>query len=351
MGCQYPNGIAYTKEGNTHFIPHEEYRAWEAVKETSDLRYHNMLKREGYTKIVPVGCGQCKYCKLQKSKEWANRICMELESYPEEECWFMTLTYNDENIPWVEGQIQEYQPGFGVIGVDIEEQTLDKRDLQLFLKRLRKRFAKDYNAEKIRFFAAGEYGGRSERPHYHVIFFGLPLEKVGDLTPYSRSELGYYRQYSPTIEQIWGKGFVDIGKVTWESAAYVARYTMKKATGGYAKEWSKKHIKEKEFIDMSRMPGIGRAYYEKHKEHLLEYDEAYVAKKDRAITVKMPKYFDRLFDVEYPERLEELKTIRQKVAEAKLEDVKRKTNLTSQEIRDAQALDLEARTKKLIRPL
>ena len=346
MSCEHPNGVAYTKDGNTKFMPHEEYLAFENIKQLSDLRYHAMLKRNGFTKVVPVGCGTCKGCQLQKSKEWANRICMELESYPEEECWFITLTYDDEHINWAEGQKQEYMPGYGILGVEIEEQTLNKTEFSNFIKKLRAYWEYHYNVKGIRFFACGEYGGKTKRPHYHLIVFGMPMV-CNDLEQWGASELGYKRLTSKTISEIWGKGFVDIGKVTWESAAYVARYTLKKAYGKDAKKWESEHVKEREFIDMSRMPGIGRKYYEEHKEDMYKFDEAWIRKGLTGATVKIPAYFDRLFDVEDPEKLEAIKETRQKVAEAKQAEAMKHTDLSIQEQREVNARALDKRTKKL----
>jgi len=115
----------------------------------------------------------------------------------------LTLTYDDINLPKY-GQ-------------------LVKRDLQLFFKRLRR------GNPAFRYVACGEYGDRSRRPHFHVCLFGIDF--VSDRVPVGKSKSGDTRYTSPSLEKVWGLGMVDIGALNFESAAYVARYVMKKIKG------------------------------------------------------------------------------------------------------------------------
>lgn len=131
---------------------------------------------------IPFGCGQCLHCRINKAREWQCRILLESFSYLDN-C-FVTLTYNLENYP-VDGLIS-------------------KRELQLFLKRLRKKLDK-----KIRYFGVGEYGKKSKRPHYHVILFNVGVDK------------------KDVIEKAWNKGFILVGDVNKNSARYMTGYVLK----------------------------------------------------------------------------------------------------------------------------
>ena len=121
------------------------------------------------------------------------------------------------------------------------------------MKRLRKRWPKD----RIRFYMCGEYGDLKGRPHFHACLFGFDFpdkevySKRGDVTLYS----------SKMLDEIWGKGMCIIGDVTFESAAYVARYIMKKITGNLAE--SHYNGLTPEFNKMSLKPGIGSEWFDK----------------------------------------------------------------------------------------
>lgn len=125
---------------------------------------------------------------------------------------FITLTYNNENLP--------------------KDGSISKKALQNFFKRYRKRFPKN----TIRYFACGEYGDLNGRPHYHAILFGEDFSH--DRYLWSTNKRGEFLYRSPTLESLWvtakGKeslGHSSIGNVTFDSCAYVARYVMKKRKG------------------------------------------------------------------------------------------------------------------------
>jgi len=160
----------------------------------------------------------------------------------------------------------------------------------------------------------GEYGDQTNRPHYHAMLFGLDLpdKKVhsgtGERTLYT----------SPTLEKMWGFGHVLIGSVSWASAAYVARYVIKKRNGEHAKEWyrvvdpdtGETFDRLPEYINMSTQPGIGKQFYEKFKTDLYPSDFAIVAGKRK----KVPAYYDRQLDKDSPETLQEIKHARKQRA-------------------------------------
>jgi hypothetical protein len=162
---------------------------------------------------------------------------------------FITLTYADENLPADGG--------------------LALPDLQGFFKRLRARA--DYSSgAKLRFFACGEYGENTLRPHYHALVFGYDFDDKRRIAVTSK---GYPRYESELLSEIWGKGHTELGSVTHQSAGYVARYTMKKINGDLAKEYylrphpvtGQLHQVRPEFGTMSKKPGIGSRYVEDFK--------------------------------------------------------------------------------------
>ncbi|ALS03454.1 VP4 [Gokushovirus WZ-2015a] len=260
-----------------------------------------------------------------------------LELQYHDSAYFVTLTYDDFHVP------KAYYPD-PVTGEAHTSYTLCKRDFQLWMKRLRKKFS-DY---KIRFFACGEYGGLTKRPHYHAIVFGLHLN---DLVKYKTVKEGdsYYTYYnSDSMQETWPNGFVVVGEVTWESCAYVARYVTKKLSGEHA-DFYKKFNLVPEFLDMSRRPGIARQYYDEHGKDI--YDHAYinVSTPKGGRKFKPPRYFDRLFDIDCPGFLDELKERRKRNAQSVLEGKMKRTNLIPLEILKVEEEAFLNKTKKLRR--
>lgn len=199
-----------------------------------------------------VPCGQCIGCKLERSRQWAVR-CMHENLLHDDSC-FVTLTY-------------EKDPG-----------TLVPSDYQEFMKRLRWHYGNG-----IRFFQCGEYGERLARPHHHALLWGLRFE---DARPYVgvRENSGLV---SETLERIWSHGRCFIGEVTFESAAYIARYTLKKVVGEVA---SARHYQGRhpEFLTMSRRPGIGAGYVERYGSQVYATDSVVVRGKE----CKPPRFYD-----------------------------------------------------------
>ena len=190
-----------------------------------------------------IPCGQCIGCRLERSRQWAIR-CVHEASLHKDNC-FITLTYNNENLP--------------------KDGSLILKDFQDFMKRLRHKFGSG-----IRFFHCGEYGEKFKRPHYHACLFGLSLP---DRRLHSQSN-GHKLYVSEILNELWQhKGYAIIGELTFESAAYVARYITKKITGEPAKEHYEgicevtgEITKRKpEYTTMSRRPGIASDWFKKYK--------------------------------------------------------------------------------------
>lgn len=294
--------------------------------------------------FIEIPCGQCVGCRLDYSRQWANRCMLELQYH--DSAYFVTLTYDDKHIP-----VNYY--GDDVTGEAHESYTLSKRDVQLFMKRLRKRFS-DCD---IRFFLSGEYGSNTFRPHYHAIIFGLKLD---DLVPYKKSELGFTYFNSDSLQKCWSIydpdtctfdpiGFAVVANVTWETCAYTARYVMKKLKGEEAAFYDKFNILP-EFTLMSRKPGIGRKYFDDHPD-LYQYDRIHLPSRDRGVSFRPPKYYDYLYDIEHPEEMAAIKEKRryfaQELSKAKLAS----TNLDYLDYLSVEENSLSNKIKKLERRL
>lgn len=184
------------------------------------------------TATLRLPCGGCIGCRQMRATEWARRCVHEAGLYDRNV--FVTLTYANEHLPSNGG--------------------LDPRALQLFMKRLRKRFADT----TIRFFACGDYGGITFRPHYHALLFNCDF---ADKVP-----VGKDLYSSDTVRDLWPYGDNKIGEVTARSAAYVARYNVKIRR----QEWINEdgEILQKPFLRMSRRPGIGAKWLAKYGEDL-----------------------------------------------------------------------------------
>lgn len=336
MSCKHPLIRYEYSNGDIKIISLERIK-----KEGLDLADLTNKKGQIPIKEQQIPCGNCIACRLNYSKNWANRLCLELKNIPENKKWFLTLTYNPENLHTTQG----VDPETGEI---YTSNRLDQRDVQLFLKRFRKKHAEKFGYENIRYFYCGEYGKETERAHYHMIIWNVEL-KQEELIYYKKNELQQTLWYSPELEKIWGKGFVVVGKVTWESIAYTARYMLKKQKGQFAEEYYKLKGQTPEFCRMSTHPGIAKNYYEEHKDEIYKFDEITIAKKKGAFKIKPPRYFDKLYDIEAPEELEKIKLQRQEVAEMNQKMKLSKTTLDEISLLKVEENTLKEKIKKLKR--
>jgi hypothetical protein len=132
-----------------------------------------------------------------------------------ERCCFLTLTYNDENIP--------------------ANGSLSRPHLQKFIKDVKNDLRK-FGLPQLRYFAVGEYGEKTERPHYHLNVFG------------------YGRELAPFIEDRWRFGYHQIGDFNYKTAQYVAKYVVKGLTW---KGHRRLAGRAAEFQTCSKHPAIG----------------------------------------------------------------------------------------------
>lgn len=238
------------------------------------------------TEYYLLPCRNCEGCHIDSARVWSQRMMMEATYHKHN--WFLTLTYDDEHIPIVCRFDDDDL-------IDDIGYTLVKKDLQNFWKRLRNEVG------KFRYYACGEYGRQSFRPHYHAIVFGLDLSK-DNLELVSEKDLNGVRTRlfkSELLTRIWARGNVMVGEVTEASCAYVARYCMDKITGFNKVDFERIGL-QVPFVVMSRRPGIGRKYYEEHKENYGAFNALYIPTPQGCTTAYPNNYFNRLFDVDDP---------------------------------------------------
>lgn len=213
---------------------------------------------------------------------------------------FITLTYNEH----------------------LQNPSLNHRDFQLFIKRLRKKLSQSSNkmqsdcdpVKKISYYMAGEYGSQNRRPHFHACIFGHDFT---DKIYYKRTSTGSRIYTSTTLEKLWGHGYTSTAEVTFESAAYIARYIMDKKTGHNAKKYYE-HIDDKtgEITDLkpeyNRMSigkdnAIGKKWIERYEQDAYPNGEILT----RKIKMKTPKYYDKWYKKKEPDKYEEMKMNRE----------------------------------------
>lgn len=242
---------------------------------------------DGYRDLpVTVRCGQCLGCRLERSRQWALRCHHEAAVWPRNT--FITLTYDADHLP--------------------ASGSLHKPDFQKFMKRLRKATGQ----KKLRYYMCGEYGEKSSRPHYHAILFNWSFDDqqvVGTRGGFSYYESGY-------LSKLWPQGIHRIGEANFKTAAYVARYITKKITGPRALlhyntiDSRGEVLAERipEYNDMSRRPGVGKEWYDRFKADAYPADFLVLDGKK----IPPPRYYDSLYEVEFPEKMAEIKSARKR---------------------------------------
>ena len=233
--------------------------------------------KKGVDGTLELPCGQCIGCRLERSRQWAMRCLHESSLYDHNS--FITLTYDESNLP----------PGG----------SLDYSDFQKFMKRLRKN-----TKSRVRFYMGGEYGDATARPHFHACLFGYDFP---DKVYLRKSSSGEKLYTSKLLESLWPFGISSIGDVTFQSAAYIARYCVQKVTGDAADM----HYACDEFVDrdglirtsvtpefnhMSLKPGIGARWLSKYQTDVFPRDYVVI----NGVKTKPPKYYDVLFEREDP---------------------------------------------------
>lgn len=170
-----------------------------------------------------------------------------LEAMQHSDNAFVTLTYDPEHLPTTKDQLA----------------TLVPKDLQDWLKR----FRKSIEPERIRYFAVGEYGDETERPHYHLALFGYPTCRFLN-SRYSNRVTSCCPQCD-NVRDTWGKGAVLLGTLEEHSAQYIAGYVTKKMT---SRDDFRLNGRFPEFARMSLRPGIGADAMHEVASALMQFD-------------------------------------------------------------------------------
>lgn len=234
--------------------------------------------------MLQLECGACISCRIRRKRDWALRCMHEAQMWPANS--FLTLTYNDENLP--------------------EDHSLNVKHWQDFAKRLRKARG------AFRFLHCGEYG-EGLRPHYHACIFGQDFTDDRELW---KVEDGNKLFTSKSLEKIWGKGFCTIGDLNYATASYVAGYVVKKQTGAEATAAEYERVDagtglvtqvKPDYATMSRgnkkTGGLGKKWFDKYWTDVYP-DDFVVADGGK---YRPPKYYDKLLERMNPEMFEQMR--------------------------------------------
>lgn len=252
MSCYHPIQVYYREGEKISFKRPKNYKV-------------------GDYKKITIGCGKCVGCRLDHARSWVARLLMEYKT--NYDCYFLTLTYDNEHL---------------------KSLSLNIKDFQLFIKRLRKKF----DFLKIKYFACGEYGSTTFRPHFHAVIFGVDfLNEIFEAKKYD--SLGHYK--SQLLNDIWSNGFVVFAKATPENIGYTARYTLKKINSG---DKTKFGINNEKLL-CSR--GLGFDYFLENYDDMLKFDGFYYDGQK----YNLPRYFIKKLEELDPEEKSRLKKQRE----------------------------------------
>lgn len=302
--------------------------------------------------FIEIPCGKCIECQLAYSRRWADRCMLEAQ-YHSENC-FITLTYDENNVPKVSG----IDP---ITGEPKVFNSLVKKDFQDFMKRLRNKLNEipkderkdnrvyyrkgDDNFKEIRFLACGEYGSHTSRPHYHVIIFGWKPSD-DDVVELGKNDMGDSYFGSQVIADTWHYGFHVVGACDWNSCAYVSRYVTKKMFK-IEKDFYEITGIQPEFLLMSRRPGIGSQWYEDHKICYSTFLNTYLKSEKGSHKIGTVKYFDNKLMNDFPKAYEDIKEKRVKYAQMSNAIKRYQTSLPYLDMLHVEENNLESRTKIL----
>lgn len=292
------------------YHPVKAYKLLNEVTENGKAVIEFDLKNvgnEAHEKLV-LPCGNCLGCRENRSQHWALRCVHEASLY-ENNC-FLTLTFNPASLN--------------------ERSSLIKSDFQNFMKRFRAKRTgmqevhydddPDANPFPIRFFHCGEYGDKKHRPHHHACIFNFDFADKR----FFKKDRGVTLYTSKLLSSLWTDGFSTIGEVNFKSAAYLARYVLKKVNGFHSashyirwdEETGEAFYLEPEYITMSRRPGIGKGWYDKFKGDCYPSDNIHY----KGQTFKPPAYYDKQLEESDPIMMGEIKKRRKEVALLKASD-------------------------------
>lgn len=247
------------------------------------LGLKTLPKRMDKAMLIP--CRQCIGCRLEKSRQWATRLLHETQFH--KDAVFLTLTYDDEHIPL--------------------DRSLNPSHLTTFFKDLRARNSY-YGKAKIKYFACGEYGDQTHRPHYHAALYGDLSIHDPEAHPEEPARSGDVQFSHPDIRASWPYGLHRFSQHTFETAAYVARYVLKKITG--AKSQNHYQHRTPEFQRSSN--GLGKGHVNTWLSDIYPSDHVVLPERGSFLP---PPYYDRLLEKIDPQLFQKVKTARKEAQE------------------------------------
>lgn len=313
---------AWIKENEAHkwqkIIPRQQVYDW-LIQDNYKFRKLEDLNKQWIAsgkvqRIMQIPCGHCWACFLNKAADWATRCMFEAQRW--ENNYWITLTYDEDHLPiaeWIKYKKYEDNKEWhweileNTGDESWQDGTVQIEELQRFINTMRKDFERRGHTG-IRYFAAAEYGSENHRPHYHIIFFNLPLRLDEFYDAHLDNRTHSFSWKSKEIDKWWKQGIAEVTEVEWCNCAYTARYNSKALIDGAKKqEEYAKQGKLKEFITMSRRPGIGNNYFNENMSKIYENDEIIIQTFNGSCVVKPPKAWDKKFKELFPEAFEDLK--------------------------------------------
>lgn len=256
------------------------------LKAGFDSDYNLTFSQKKFNKELSafeLPCRKCLACRLNTAREKAIRCVHEAQMH--EKNIFLTLTYSEDHI---------------------ENNRLEYKSFQDFMKRLRKHIEYsepfyDKNKHRISYMVTGEYGKLTKRKHWHAIIFNYHPTDPQHIRTTERDELVYTSQ---ELSNLWGKGLIEFGSVTLDSAGYVARYSAKQLTHGKDNEHDYRPIHK-----TSSKRAIGKSFLEKYHADIFNYGYVVLPNGQRA---GIPRYYEDWYKETYPELyLEYLMSVKQ----------------------------------------
>lgn len=286
MPCYSPSYIARivkpSGEVVSKWIGSNEYNDLTLLKDeySGEKKFwfaQNLFDTDTHDKITwqRVPCGKCIGCRMDYSRSWADRMTYHVFG-KEDVSWFITLTYSDENL----GDLSH--------NANYDIYSLNYDHLRDFIKRVRNKF----RSCDVDFFASGEYGDSSFRPHYHLILYNVPFD---DLCYWKANDTGQPIYISDTLSDLWrNRGFCTISPFSWLGAAYTASYVEKKRDGRKLCEYTALGLApERSFC--SRRPGLAHDYYFDHEEEIWQNNGLNVSRSvNGSGHLGIPRYFRKL---------------------------------------------------------
>lgn len=336
--CTSPRARLETFERYTNKQGGISYRA--KIASWEDVEHNMRFYKAKYRKVDMIPCGQCMQCRIKRAEDKKNQCILEMDKWNKDSIWFVTLTYDDVHLKT--HKVVNTETGELYEGI-----SLNKKDCQDFIKRLREYLRYNKKIEHISYLLAGEYGSKTARPHAHAIIYGLILDENQLQSQGNSAGSGMPIWRSLELEKIWKNGNVIVGKAEKSSMGYVSKYILKKQLGGQAKEFYATRGIIPEFTLQSKKPTLGYDYVIENLNHIKEFDKIYGSDKNGVTEILPPQSAMRILKRTDQEKYNEIKLRRKCIAEKALKTQDYQTNLDRQSRRDARARTFEKKFKDL----